>query len=93
MVSVQMLRDSDLFGELSDEKLEQIARLCREEVYPGRATILQEDEEAKTLYILQDGLVTIRIRAAGQEGGLMVDAINAQGDDEAHEHQRYRGRR
>ncbi len=35
MVSVQMLRDSDLFGELSDEKLEQIARLCREEVYSG----------------------------------------------------------
>jgi hypothetical protein len=40
MVSVQMLRDSDLFGELSDEKLEQLARLCREEVYPGRAAIL-----------------------------------------------------
>jgi CRP-like cAMP-binding protein len=79
MVSVQMLRDSDLFGKLSDEKLEQIARLCQEEAYPGRAAILQEDEEAKTLYVLQDGLVTIRIRAAGQEGGLMVDAVNDRG--------------
>jgi len=79
MVSVQMLRDSDLFGELSDEKLEQIARLCRQEVYPGRAAILQEDEEAKTLYILQDGLVTIRIRSAEHEGGLMVDAVNERG--------------
>ena len=76
MVSVQMLRDSDLFGELGDEKLEQIARLCREEVYPGRAAILQEDEEAKTLYILQDGLVTIRIQSTVHEGGLMVDAVN-----------------
>jgi CRP/FNR family cyclic AMP-dependent transcriptional regulator len=79
MVSVQMLRDSDLFGELSDEKVEQIARLCREEVYPGRATILQEDEEAQTLYILQDGLVTIRIRSTAHEGGLMVDAANERG--------------
>jgi CRP-like cAMP-binding protein len=80
MVSVQMLRDSDLFGELSDEKVGQIARLCREEVYPGRATILQEDEEAQTLYILQDGLVTIRIRSTAHEGGLMVDAANERGE-------------
>jgi CRP-like cAMP-binding protein len=80
MVSVQMLRDSDLFGELSNEKLEQIARLCREEVYPGREVILQEDDEAKTLYILRDGLVTIRIRSAGQEERLMVDAVDDPGE-------------
>jgi CRP-like cAMP-binding protein len=79
MVSVQTLRDSDLLGELGDEKLEQIARLCREEVYPGRATIVQEDEEAPTLYILQDGLVTIRIQSTVHEGGLMVDAVNERG--------------
>jgi hypothetical protein len=44
MASVQLLRESDLLGEPSDEKLEQITRLCREEVYPGRAAIVQEDE-------------------------------------------------
>ena len=79
MVSMQMLRSSDLFGELSEEKLEQISRLCQEEVYPGRATILQEDEEAQTLYILRDGLVTIRIQSAAHEDGLMVDAVNERG--------------
>jgi CRP-like cAMP-binding protein len=55
---LQALRDCEVFAELTDEELQQIVPLCREERHAKDSLVFREDEEAQTLYILQEGRLT-----------------------------------
>ncbi len=71
MVSIEALRSCELFGELNDAELGEIAALCREESYPAGAIVFTEAEMAKDLYILQEGKVALQIqlRSLAEMGG------------------------
>jgi CRP/FNR family cyclic AMP-dependent transcriptional regulator len=62
MISIEALRDCELFGELNDAELSEIAALAREESYPAGAIIFTEAEPADNLCILQEGRVAMQIQ-------------------------------
>lgn len=62
MVSIEALRGCELFWELNDAELSEVAALCREESYPAGATIFAEAEAAKDLYVLQQGRVALQVQ-------------------------------
>ncbi len=80
MALVNELKGSELFRDLSDEVLEKIAGICQEETFSRGTTIFSEEAEAQKLYILREGLVTLRITpAANMERTIMVAAIKERG--------------
>jgi len=62
MISIRALRRFPIFEGLSDDELERIAALCREEVYEAGAVIHEEGTPADYLYIVQDGKVILELK-------------------------------
>ena len=79
MALLDTLKSSKLFNGLSDEALGRIAGLCHKEAYDRGTTIFSEGEEAQKLFILEEGLVVLRIQPAAQERNIMVTAIKEEG--------------
>jgi len=59
--AIQILSKFPIFEGLTDDELERIAALCREEVYEAGATIHEEGSAAEYLYIVQDGKVVLEM--------------------------------
>jgi len=66
MVSAEVLRACELFEGLSEEELQKIAGVCREERHEGACVIFAEGGEAQTLYILQEGKVRLEYEICPQ---------------------------
>jgi signal transduction histidine kinase len=78
----EILAQCYLFDELSDDELEKVAALCREEVYEAGAIVLTEGTMAKDLYVIIDGKVALETSfslrsASGKEG--TIDVITQPG--------------
>jgi len=80
MPSFKIIEESELFGGLSRDSLDRIATLCQEAEYPRGATIFVEHSPAQRLYILEYGLVTLRIETPAGEEKMMVTAIRDRGE-------------
>jgi len=65
----QVLASSQLFGELSDDELDKVAALSREEVYEAGTTVFREGALARDLYIVEDGRVVIEMQIRLGPGG------------------------
>ena len=61
MILIRALRKSPIFKDLTDDELERVAALCREEVYEAGATIFEEGSLADYLYIVEDGEVVLEM--------------------------------
>jgi signal transduction histidine kinase len=61
MITIQALSKFPIFEGLTNDELEKIAALCREEVYEAGAIIHEEGSAAEYLYIVQDGKVTLEM--------------------------------
>jgi signal transduction histidine kinase len=61
MITIQTLSKFSIFEHLTDDELERIAALCREEVYEAGATIHEEGSAAEYLYVVQDGKVVLEM--------------------------------
>jgi CRP/FNR family cyclic AMP-dependent transcriptional regulator len=72
---IQFLQTSDLFTGLGDELLARIGALCQMESYKAGAVIFAEGNPADKLYILEEGIVTIRIQPAPGGKNLVVQPI------------------
>ncbi len=62
MVTIQTLSKFPIFQGLTDDELERIAALCREEVYEAGTVVHEEGSTAQHLYIVQEGKVTLELR-------------------------------
>ncbi len=71
MVSIDALRQCELFVDLKDEELGKIARICREETYEPQTVIIGERDAAEKIYILQEGRVAVQmhLRSDLEPGG------------------------
>lgn len=78
MVPLDALRKSEVFEDLSDDELAMIAKVSREETYEAGARIFAENEEAKNLYIVEQGRVAILIEL-GQGKQTVVDTVTKGG--------------
>ena len=61
MITIQTLSKFPVFQGLTDDELERIAALCREEVYEAGTIIHEEGSVAEHFYIVQDGEVTLEL--------------------------------
>jgi CRP/FNR family cyclic AMP-dependent transcriptional regulator len=62
MVSIEKLRNVDIFQGLNDDELRIVARFCVEENAPEGTTLCAEGARADKLFILQEGAVSIRFK-------------------------------
>jgi CRP-like cAMP-binding protein len=72
---IEHLRTGDLFAGLSDPLLEKIAALCQEQVHSAGRVLFSEGDPAQWLYILQEGIVIIRIQPAPGGKSIVVQPI------------------
>lgn len=61
-ILIEILRTSGLFHSLTDSQLEKVAHICREKTYQGGERVLNEGEEAKELYILEEGKAILEMK-------------------------------
>lgn len=61
MVQIDLLRNAELFFEMSDSQLEQIAAQCIELTLDVGAVIFQENDSGDAMYVIVDGEVEIRL--------------------------------
>jgi len=78
MIGLEALRKGEIFEGLSDDELAAIARIAREETYPGGTRIFTENDTATHLYIVREGRVAILIDI-GRNKQTVVDTITANG--------------
>ncbi|MDH4137834.1 MAG: ATP-binding protein [Anaerolineae bacterium] len=62
MVSTQVLKKAKLFNGLSDNELEKVASLSREEKYKAGEIIFEEGDSARDLYIVEEGEIALETR-------------------------------
>lgn len=80
MPTLKLIQESELFDGLSQDMLEKIAALSQDAEYPRGATLFTENTPARHLYVLERGLVTLRIDAPGGGEKVMVTAIRDRGE-------------
>jgi len=79
MSHIDVLRGAGLFRDLTEKGLESIARNALEKVYDSEENIFAHGEEAKTLYVLLDGAVDLKIKAFA-DIDLMTSKLMNKGD-------------
>lgn len=60
MITIDTLRTCEVFAKLTDEELQQILPLCREERYSKGTKMFSEGDEATTFYVLMEGAVSLQ---------------------------------
>jgi CRP-like cAMP-binding protein len=78
MASIQALKKVGLFESLSEDQLKAIAQVGREKSFDQGKEIFKQGQKAKTLYVLLDGVVTLRIKAE-EEIDLMAETLTETG--------------
>ena len=76
---IEVLAVSELFKGLSDEELEKVAALSREEVYGAWTVIFTEGSVAENFYILDEGKVALDMSLTPTPGvgrRVTVDTMN-----------------
>ncbi|MFH1484604.1 MAG: histidine kinase dimerization/phospho-acceptor domain-containing protein, partial [Chloroflexota bacterium] len=58
----EILRGSELFGNLTEEELNMVARLGRHEVYEAGEIVFTEERAAKDLYVVEEGRVALEVK-------------------------------
>ena len=61
MQRINILREVDIFQDLSETQLERVAQICDERVCDIGAVIFKENTASDELYIIADGMVDIRV--------------------------------
>ena len=64
MTNLDVIKENYLFRDLSTAQLEKIASISQEKTYQAGQTIFREGDQARELYILQEGKVLLEMRIA-----------------------------
>lgn len=64
MTNLDVIKENYLFRDLSTAQLERIASISQEKTYQAGQTIFREGDQARELYILQEGKVLLEMRIA-----------------------------
>jgi signal transduction histidine kinase len=78
--AIDNLKRFDLFSDLTEETLAEIARLASEAVYPEGTTLFSENNSAENLYLILDGKVSLeKLVQLGRTGTPRRAVISAVG--------------
>ena len=74
--TIDMLRNLQIFGGLSNDELERVAELCEQKTYVSGEQIFREGEPGNRLFIVAEGEVRIsrQIPGAGEEALAVLKA-------------------
>lgn len=67
MISPELLRRYELFGSLSDEQLQSLASISKEESWEAGEVIFEIDGAADSLYLLMDGSIDLFYRSQDEK--------------------------
>jgi CRP/FNR family cyclic AMP-dependent transcriptional regulator len=62
MISIERIRNVDIFQGLKDEELKITSQYCQEEKVPEGTMLCEEGGRADKLFILEEGIVSIRLK-------------------------------
>jgi CRP-like cAMP-binding protein len=79
MTTTQILKKTSLFKALSDDQLKAVVRLSWEKSFQQGEKIFKHGQQAKKLYVLVSGSVSLRIDAP-EELDLMAETLQETGD-------------
>jgi len=79
MVSPGELKSCSFFRDFPDSFLPKLAQLCQEETFQNEEYVFREGEEAKKVYILMEGTVTLQIQLK-QYHHVIVGTIEERGE-------------
>lgn len=80
MPTLDFVKESELLRGLSPAVLQEIIPFCQETEYARGTVIFAENTPARNLYILEHGLVTLRIDTPAGKEKIMVTAIRDAGE-------------
>jgi signal transduction histidine kinase len=79
-ITIERLRRSDLFNELTDVELTQIAQLGHEEAYLEGDVILTEDAPAEKLFVIEQGKLSLEKKIQlGRRGSVRTATVGMVG--------------
>src|SRR5512136_2504048 len=79
-ITLEQLRHSDIFGELADDELAQLAPVCHRAIYREGEVVLAEDAPADWLYIVEQGVLTLEKRIQlGRRGTVRTATVGIVG--------------
>jgi CRP/FNR family transcriptional regulator len=70
------LKQNVYFQELDEIALDELSQICKEETFKASAIVFREHETAKRFYIIEEGIVTLKM----EEGGSTLSTIIKKGD-------------
>ena len=79
MTTAEILKKTSLFKALSDDQLKAVVRLSKEKSFQQGEKIFKHGQQAKTLYVLVSGSVSLRIDAP-EELDLMAETFQETGN-------------
>ena len=71
-----IVKEIDLFRGIDREIMEEIANICSEEKYTKDTVLFEKGEEAKSLYILEQGALNLVIK----NGGSLIYSLTEPGE-------------
>jgi CRP-like cAMP-binding protein len=74
MVTLDLMRNSEVFDGLSDDELAPIAKISHQQNFRAGDTVFNENDEAKSLFVVTSGRVAILIDI-GKGRQTVVDTI------------------
>ena len=69
MVSTDLLKRVSIFSGLSDDQLQSIASICREEAHSKGDVIVREKEPSNDLYVIREGAVEVALGSSAMAAG------------------------
>lgn len=79
MTQAHILKEVELFRDLTETQLEKISRNAQEKVYDSEEIIFLHGDEAKALFVLLEGTVDLKIKAF-EDIDLMTSKLTRKGD-------------
>lgn len=61
MSFVEVLRDTEVFKRLTEDRLRRVAALCARSTYEAGAMVARQGDEVRKLYIVEEGMVQFQI--------------------------------
>ncbi len=59
MEAIEVLRKSDIFHYLEEGELKLVEKMCTPQVFEAGTIICKQDKEENSVYVIEDGLVSI----------------------------------
>jgi CRP/FNR family transcriptional regulator, cyclic AMP receptor protein len=73
---IDNLRKAEIFADLTDAELAEVARACKALRVPADRTVFSEGDDGDELYVIHEGSVRVQIVTRADDGSLAPSTIN-----------------